>query len=135
MLTLLLGGCSAPKKNEVPIRAAISDDITSLDAAGTKDVLSETVGRCVFSTLYIFDENLNMVPCLVKEAEQISELEWVFTICGDVKFHDGSTLTAYDAAFSLKRAQTVAKADQFLRLLWALQTLTATVTIRSVQRS
>lgn len=116
-LTLPLDGCGAQKKDTAPIRVAISDDVTSLDVAGTKDVLSETVGRCVFSTLYTFDENLKLIPCLVETAEQTSELKWTFTIREDAKFHDGSTITASDAVFSLIRAQTVKQADQSLLIM------------------
>lgn len=113
---LLFCGCSAPKE-ETPIRVAITDDIVSLDVAGTKDILSETVGRCVFSTLYIFDENLKLTPCLAEKSEQVSNLEWVFTIRDDAKFHDGSAVTASDVAFSIERAMTGDRADQSLLVI------------------
>lgn len=117
-LLLLLGGCgSVPKEDVTPIRVAITDDIVSLDVAGTKDILSETVGRCVFSTLYTFDENLNLVPCLAEQAEQVSDLMWEFTLRGDAKFHDGSPVTAADVAFSAKRAMTGELADQSLLVI------------------
>ena len=44
-VVFLLGGCGTQKEDMVPIKVGITDDIVSLDVAGTKDILSETVGR------------------------------------------------------------------------------------------
>ena len=114
---LLLGGCGTPKEDITPIRVAITDDIVSLDVASTKDILSETVGRCVFSTLYTFDENLTLTPCLAQQSEQVSDREWVFTLRDDAKFHDGSAITAADVVFSVGRAMTGELADQSLLVI------------------
>lgn len=121
--TFLLSGCGAQKEDTAPINVGITDDIVSLDVAGTKDILSETVGRCVFSTLYVFDEKLNLTPCLAENAEQVSELEWKFTIRKDVKFHDGSSLTASDVVFSINRAMTIEKAEQSLQVIDSIESL------------
>lgn len=122
-MLLLAGGCSIPGEEQEPIRIGITDDIVSLDVAGTKDILSETVGRCVFSTLYTFDENMNLAPCLAENAEQVSDLEWIFTIKKDVKFHDGSLLSASDVVFSIKRAMEIEKADQSLLVMKQIEAL------------
>lgn len=119
----LLGGCGGKKEDTVPIKVGITDDIVSLDVAGTKDILSETVGRCVFSTLYTFDEKLNLTPCLAENAEHVSELEWEFTIRGDATFHDGTPLTASDVVFSIKRAMSIEKAEQSLLVIESLEAL------------
>lgn len=127
---LLLSSCSKSKENKMSIRVGITDDIVSLDTAGTKDILSETVGRCVFSTLYTFDENLALTPCLAEKAEQVSDLEWVFTIRDDAKFQDGSPLTASDVKFSINRAMTAGQlADQSLQVIDSIETVDDT-TIR-----
>lgn len=115
--TLLLSGCGKTKEEQRPINIGIIDDIVSLDVAGTKDILSETVGRCVFSTLYIFDESMNLSPCLVKEAMRVSDLEWTFTIRDDAQFHDKTPLTASDVVFSIRRAMEIELADQALLLI------------------
>lgn len=113
---LVLTGCGK-KREEAPINVALIDDIVSLDVAGTKDIMSETVGRCVFSTLYTFDENLNLLPCLAESSEQISEKEWIYYLNKDVKFHDGSSLTASDVKFSLERAKSIELADKSLMII------------------
>lgn len=122
---LILSGCSGKKENEKPINVGINDDIVSLDVAGTKDILSETVGRCVFSTLYTFDEQLNLTPCLAENAEKKSDFEWIFTIRKDVKFHDGTALTAADVAFSLNRAMNIELAEQSLQVIQSMEVLDA----------
>lgn len=122
-IVLLLGGCGIPKEETSPIQVGIIDDIVSLDVAGTKDILSETVGRCVFSTLYTFDENLNLSPCLAENAEQVSDLQWIFTIREDAKFHDGTPLTASDVVFSINRAMNIEKAEQSLTVIASIEAL------------
>ena len=119
----LLGGCGAAKEDTAPVQVGIIDDIVSLDVAGTKDIISETVGRCVFSTLYTFDEKLNLSPCLAENAERTSDLEWVFTIRQDAKFHDGTPLTASDVVFSINRAMNIEKAEQSLLVIADIKAL------------
>ena len=42
------------------------------------------------------DMEMNPVPDLVEDYENISESEWEFTIKTGVKFHDGSEMTVED---------------------------------------
>ena len=122
-ISFLLGGCSYSKEDESPINVGITDDIVSLDVAGTKDILSETVGRCVFSTLYTFDESMNLTPCLAEQAKQVSDLEWQFTIRKDARFHDGTPLKASDVVFSINRAMNIEKAEQSLMVIQSIEAL------------
>lgn len=122
---ICLGGCGGKKEDAVPLRVALTDDIVSLDVAETKDVMSETVGRCVFSTLYVFDENLNLVPALVKSSKQVSELEWIYHLYDNVKFHDGSSLTAADVKFSLDRAINMESGDKSLNVIDRIEEIDA----------
>lgn len=119
---LLLTGC---KKEEKPIQVAITDDIVSLDLAGTKDTMSEIVGRCVFATLYTFNEDLELEPCLAVGEERRSDLEWVFYLRKDAKFHDGSSITASDVVFSLERAMTVDQAEKSLLIIDKIEAVDA----------
>ncbi|MEG2349565.1 MAG: ABC transporter substrate-binding protein [Hungatella sp.] len=105
LAVLLLGmaaGCAAP---EEPIDIGIYGDISELDVAGNKDMLTENVARCIFSTLFAYDEEMNVVPLLVKDYQQLSDLEWEFKLHEGAKFHDGGDLTTRDVVFSLRRAQ------------------------------
>lgn len=115
MAGILLMGCG--KKEETPIRVALTDDIVSLDIAGTKDTMSETVGRCVFSTLYTFDENMELQPCLAEGEERVSELEWLFHLRKDAVFQDGTPVKASDVVFSLNRAMSIELAEKSLLII------------------
>lgn len=117
---VLCSGC-APKQEAVPIKVAVIEDIISLDPANTKDIISETVARCIFSTLYTFDEQMNLTPCLAESSEHISDTEWLFHLRKDAKFHDGSKLTAADVKFSIERAQTAEKADNSLQAIASIE--------------
>ncbi len=59
----------------------------------------------VFEGLVRYDAGLNVVP-LLAESRTVSEdaKEWVFTLREGVKFHDGSPVTAADAAASIRNA-------------------------------
>lgn len=116
MVIIFTGGC-ASKEDETPITVALSDDIVSLDAAGTKDVISETVARCIYSTLYTFDEKMELTPCLAESSERVSESEWKFSLKKNAKFHDGSPITASDVKYSIDRAMSIEKAEKALLII------------------
>ena len=59
----------------------------------------------VFEGLVRYDEKLNIVPLLAESWEASEDAKtWVFTLRNDVVFHDGSPLTAADAAASIRNA-------------------------------
>lgn len=89
---------------EKPIQIALTQDILSFDPILTSDIFSEAVLRCVYTTLYDFDDKLNIRPRLAKESVMISPLTWRVTIRDDVKFQNGTRLTADDVVFSITRA-------------------------------
>ena len=133
LATVLLTGCGKVEKEE-PIRVALTDDIVSLDLAGTKVFMSETVGRCVFATLYAFDEDMNLVPCLAEAAERISPLEWRFRLRRDAVFQDGSPIRASDVVFSLNRAMNIELAEKSLLVIHTVEAMdeyTVRVTTKS----
>ena len=86
------------------ITVGIQQDIDSLDphkavAAGTKEILFN-----VYEGLVKPDENGNLVPAIAEDVV-ISEdgCEYTFPIREGIQFHDGSTVTAEDVVYSLKR--------------------------------
>ena len=61
----------------------------------------------MFDSLIDFDARLKIMPRLAETWTAVDPLTWKITLRTDVKFHDGSKLTARDVAFSLNRARSV----------------------------
>ncbi|MEG0145410.1 MAG: ABC transporter substrate-binding protein [Clostridia bacterium] len=118
-------GCAGQQGADTSICIAMANDVTSMNPADVRDLLSETVMRCIFSTLYVFDEQMNLVPCLAESAERLSALEWVFRIREGVAFHDGSALTAEDVCFSVERAMQAKRVDSSLMVIDHLEAVDA----------
>lgn len=117
---ILTTGCSGQEKESkesLPVSIGLTDDLVSLDPAVTKDTVSETIARCTFSTLYTFDENMELVPCLAEKSQQVSDLEWTFTIRNNAYFHDGTPLTASDVKYSVQRAKAMEGGDSSLSII------------------
>lgn len=117
---LLLVSCEseAPKtQQEKPIQIALTQDMRSFDPILTSDIYSEAVLRCVYTSLYDFDENMQLRPKLVKESKVIDDCTWLIEIHDGVKFHDGSTLTAADVVFSIERALTGERTQKLLEMV------------------
>lgn len=119
-LCCFLSACSPsaiPASQENPIKIAISQDMLSFDPIKTTDIYSEAVLRCVYTSLFDFDENLQLRPKLVKKTENIDECTWRVTIHEDVKFQDGSALTADDVIFSIERAMVGERTQKLLEMV------------------
>ncbi len=61
------------------------------------------VYRNIFDNLVTRDDAGQIVPEIATAWRNLSDTEILFTLRGDVTFHDGSKLTAEDVAFSIKR--------------------------------
>ena len=78
-------------------------DVTSLDPHTGKETPAVEVHDQIFDTLVDVEDG-EVVPEIAESWEQIDDVTWKFNIRKDVKFHDGSQLTAEDVKFSLDRA-------------------------------
>ena len=107
-LTIALGGCSGDKagdENSSQITIGIPQDLEeSLDphkavAAGTKEILFN-----IFEGLVKPDSDGNLNPAVASDVD-ISEdgKVYTFTLRENVKFHDGSVVTAEDVKYSIDR--------------------------------
>lgn len=112
-------GCSSQdtEVEEKPIRIALTQDILSFDPMLTSDIFSEALLRCVYTSLYDFDDDLGLRKRLVKEEKMIDDYTWEFTIHNDVKFHDGSALTSEDVVFSIERARAGGRTQKALEVV------------------
>ena len=112
LLILALAGCSG-------VPGTISDDANgeeprtlvwghsvdprSMDPHDALQTSAERVSRNMHSRLFMRDENMEIVPELATEYENIDEETWQFTIREDAIFHNGDQLTSADVKYSLDR--------------------------------
>ena len=82
---------------------ALDSEPSSLDWVYSYDYPSNTVLANVCESLLRIDASFMASPGLAERVENPSPLEWVFRLRRGVRFHDGSPLTARDAAYSLRR--------------------------------
>ncbi|MBR5381104.1 MAG: hypothetical protein IK136_00625 [Oscillospiraceae bacterium] len=147
----LLCGCAAlpgetPDVGEDPAPAApaptpvsAADDIFTL-AWEPDDGLSpfscrttenETIASLLYESLFTLDNTFSPQPLLCESWSTADGLNWTFTLLPGIKAHDGTTLTADDAVYSLQRARSTKWSTRFRTVSSAAATgeLTFTVTL------
>jgi peptide/nickel transport system substrate-binding protein len=82
---------------------AIQGDIASFDYAFNYDFTTGVVVPNVIEPLLRYDAKGNMLPNLAESWEQTDPLTYVYKLRQGVKFHDGTEMTAADAAYSMQR--------------------------------
>ncbi|VFQ43922.1 ABC transporter substrate-binding protein [Desulfoluna butyratoxydans] len=83
---------------------ATTYDAKTLDPYMTNDVASSNAMRQIYETLVAIDAEGNVVPSLAEKIDRVDGKTYRFTLKKGVTFHNGETLTADDALYSLKRA-------------------------------
>ena len=87
------------------LRWASQGDPQTMDPHSQNEQLTNMMNGQVYERLTSRDRQLNIVPGLASEWQQVSPLVWRFKLRPNVKFHDGTPLTADDVVFSILRAQ------------------------------
>lgn len=114
-LTIALCGCAGDKEggNSSQITIGIPQDLEdSLDphkavAAGTKEVLFN-----IFEGLVKPTSDGNLIPAVASSYEETEGGKvYTFTLRDNVKFHDGSTVTAEDVKFSLDKCADASEGE------------------------
>ncbi len=80
----------------------------TFDPHSTNDFVTTSIVRQVYESLIELDEGMNIVPGIATKWESVGDNTWRITLRPNVKFHDGSILTAEDVAFSVKRQSSSA---------------------------
>ena len=103
-LTACGGGDDSDTGDRTDLVYGLSADPSKLDPMAMAEMSSFTVTYAIYDNLYEEDADGNYVPSLAKNIE-ISDDGLVYTISlrDDVKFHDGSQMTADDVVFSINR--------------------------------
>lgn len=117
---MILSACSASAvqtTEQKPIQIALTQDILSFDPMKTSDIFSEALLRCIYTSLYDFDDDLKLRRKLVKKDTVIDAYTWEIEIQENVKFQDGSPLTVDDVIFSIERARTGGRTEKLLEMV------------------
>jgi len=83
---------------------ANSGDVSSMDPYARQETFLLTFTQNIYDPLIRRDKNLKLEPALATKWGQSDPTTWFFDIRPNVKFHDGSPLSADDVVFSLNRA-------------------------------
>ncbi|MBL6456278.1 ABC transporter substrate-binding protein [Belnapia sp. T6] len=105
---LLLAAPAGAQELRIAMKAAVDSADPHLTYTPNRNV-----GIHVFETLVEFDPQLRPVPGLAESWRPVDELTWEFTLREGVRFHDGTPFIAEDAAFSIRRAQSVTGARTY----------------------
>lgn len=119
-VAVYMTGCSASDEKQPeqkPIQIALTQDLLSFDPMLTSDIFSEAVLRCVYTSLFDFDDKLNPRLKLAKEITVVDDFTWRITIHDNVQFHDGSPLTTDDVLFSIERARKGGRTEKLLEMV------------------
>lgn len=113
VVALALTGCGADsgtkskgqtKSTPNQLTIAYEADSTSLDPGQVTDINTMNVLVQLYDTLVKWDAAGKLVPSLAtKWAQSTDGLKYTFTLRDDVKFSDGTKLTAKDVAYSFNR--------------------------------
>ena len=88
------------------IKWSMPGDSLTLDPHAQNEGPTHMVSRQVYEGLVTPGINMEILPQLATSWDATDPETWIFTIRKGVKFHDGSSLTASDVAFSINRAKT-----------------------------
>lgn len=93
---------AGPKMGGTLIAAAETNP-TGLDPHKVNSLASQSVVEQVYDSLFELDPDLKVVPRLVESYETPDDRTYIFKIHQNVKFSDGTDLTAEDVKFSIER--------------------------------
>lgn len=82
--------------------ATISDAV-SLDPGAVNDVPSFDVQYNIFEKLVKHDEDMNLIPSLATEWNQVDDTTWEFKLQEGVTFHDGEPFNAEAVKVNIER--------------------------------
>jgi len=113
-LTLVSAACLllSAQAQAKPFKWSSASDIPTLDIHSQNNALGNGVHAAIYDSLvYYNSKTFKVEPRLATGWKEVSPTQYRFTLRADVKFSDGSALTADDVVFSLERAR--AKTSNF----------------------
>ncbi len=107
LLTALLAGSSAFASEPATLKLGLSAEVTTLDPHFINTAPNVSFSHHIFETLLDNDAAGRLHPRLAESVKPLNDTTWEVKLRKDVKFHDGSPLTAEDVVYSLDRPATL----------------------------
>jgi peptide/nickel transport system substrate-binding protein len=85
------------------LRWGAQNDILTLDPHSQNHATTHGLLQHTYEGLVRYTKDFKVEPCLATSWQQVSPTQWRFNLRKNVKFHDGSPLTADDVVFSYGR--------------------------------
>ncbi|HEX9038253.1 MAG TPA: peptide ABC transporter substrate-binding protein [Ktedonobacterales bacterium] len=129
-IALLLAGCGtstsakASDQNQIiRLQGTGTSDVKSMDPANGTDVYSVEYSSVVFPGLVVLDKNLTAIPWAAQALPTVSSdgLTWTFKVKPNLKWSDGTAITAETYAFSMNRAENPCNAFGAAYYLYAVK--------------
>ena len=102
LLCLALAWASGEAKT---LRWGTKGDAQSMDPYAFNEGLTNNINWLVHDTLVQRDREQRIVPRLARSWTVVNDTTWRFTLRGDARFQDGTSVTADDVVFSIERSQ------------------------------
>ncbi|HVE50572.1 MAG TPA: ABC transporter substrate-binding protein [Casimicrobiaceae bacterium] len=100
---LLTATISALPIDAKTLRWSSQGDILTFDPMAQNESLNNTFSDYVYEGLVRYNKQFVPEPALATSWTRVSPTQWRFNLRRNVKFHDGSTMTADDVVFSFER--------------------------------
>jgi peptide/nickel transport system substrate-binding protein len=97
-------GVSALEAEAKTLRWASQGDILTMDPHAQNEGLNNAVSAQIYESLITRDKQMALEPGLALSWKAEEPTRWRFVLRPNVKFHDGSMMTADDVVFSIERA-------------------------------
>jgi len=88
-----------------PFRWSSQGDITTMDPHANNESFNNSQMNMVYDTLTRRGKDYAIKPWVATSWENVAPTKWIVKLRKDVKFHDGTPLTAEDVIFSHERAK------------------------------
>ena len=98
------GGAGEGDSGSSELIVANGADPVTFDIQATNDQATTRVAKQIYDTLIIQTNDLELVPGLATEWEEVEENLFEFKLREDVVFHNGEPFTAEDVAYTINRA-------------------------------
>lgn len=85
------------------LRIASTTAALTFDPHSTNDFVTTSIVRQVYESLVELDANMDVIPGLAAKWSSQDGKVWRVQLRPNVRFHDGTSMTAEDVAFSVKR--------------------------------